>query len=159
MNNVTANSNNLWGASLDGLDMSISNSQFNNNVTQHPVFIDDTGLLINSKGSVNLFNVEAKENRMIGADITATGYVSISGGSNFSDNKGFTCFDEWCKNVTYYGYGLKVVTPDGIFVGNITADNNNLFGAHLEGSSVTIFDSTFDHNGSGDCKGSHRQRT
>ena len=113
---------------------------------------------MNSHGSVTLGNVEALNNRMIGATITAEQIVSISE-STFSGNQGTVCLDEWCKNVTYYGYGLQVVTPDIIFLGEVTADNNNLFGAHLEGSSVTIFDSTFDHNGSGDCKGSHRRGT
>jgi hypothetical protein len=151
MNNITANFNNLWGASLDALDVNISDSKFNNNVTQSHVFIDDTGLIINSQGSVNLFNVEAKENRLTGADIKAVGLVFI-GSSVFSDNQGTTCSDHWCKNVTYHGYGLKVVTLDSIFLSDVTANNNNLFGAYLEGASVTISDSTFDENGSGDNK-------
>jgi len=148
---VTANSNNLWGASLDGLNVNIYNSKFNNNVTQSVVFIDDTGLLVNSLGSVYLFNVEAKENRLIGANITAVGNVSINS-STFSSNKGMTCTNAWCYHITYTGYGLKVVTSDSIFLGDVTANDNNLFGANLTGSSVTIFDSTFNNNGSGDSK-------
>jgi len=152
LENVTANVNNLWGASLDGLNINVSNSKFNNNVTQSVVFIDDTGLLINSRGSlVSLFNVEAKENRLIGADIKATGVVFIND-SDFSDNQGVTCSDGSCNDATYHGYGLKVVTLGSIFVGNVTANNNNLFGAHFEGASVSITNSTFDYNGSDDSK-------
>ncbi len=151
LDGVQANFNNLWGANLDAQDVLILDSQFNNNVTKSVVFIDDTGLLVNSLGNVTLINVEAKENRLIGASITAVGNVNISG-SNFSDNKGTTCSNAACYHVTYNGYGLKVVTPGSIFLGNVIADNNNLFGANLTGSSVTIFDSTFNNNGSGDSK-------
>jgi hypothetical protein len=151
MDGIEANFNNLWGANLDALDVFILDSKFNNNVTQSAIFIDDTGLLVNSLGNVTLINVETKENRLIGATITATGNVNISG-SNFSGNQGFTCSNQLCNRVTYNGYGLKVVTPGNIFLGDVTADYNNLFGANLTGSSVTIFDSTFDNNGSGDSK-------
>jgi hypothetical protein len=146
MDGIEANFNNLWGANLVGLDVLILDSKFNNNVTKSAVFIDDTGLLVNSLGNVTLINVEAKENRMIGATITAAGNVNISGG-NFSENQGFTCADEWCNHVTYFGYGLKVVTPGNIFLGDVTANDNNLFGAQLEGSSVFVTDSTFNNNG------------
>jgi hypothetical protein len=149
LDGVTANFNNLWGASLDGTEMSVTNSQFNNNVSDSYVFIDDTGLLVNSVGgNVLLDNVEAKENRLIGADIVAAGNVTITN-SFFSGNKGFTCLDSRCRNVEIHGYGLKVVTPDSIVLDGVTADENNLFGASLSGSEVTITNSTFSNNGSG----------
>ena len=71
LNYVVANHNNLWGGSLTGNNVEIGNSQFNNNISDSNVFIDDTGLLVNAQGNVDIFNSEANENRLIGADIKA----------------------------------------------------------------------------------------
>jgi len=147
LNDIVANNNYLWGASLTGLDVFITNGQFNFNVSPSSVFIDDTGLLVNSGGNVNLFNVETLENRLIGADITATGNVSITQG-NFSDNQGITCSIAWCPpgSEIYHGYGLHVSTPGLIFLDQVTASGNYLFGAHLEGAGVFVSSSSFNNN-------------
>lgn len=151
LNGVEGNHNNLWGAKLTGLDVNIANSRFNNNVTVSQVFIDDTGLLVESAGTVTLDNVQANENRLIGATIHATGDVLINE-SVFSGNRGITCQDQWCHQITYNGYGLNVVAGGYVELNEVTANDNNLFGAHLEGSSVSIFSSTFNNNGAGDNK-------
>ena len=150
LNYVIANYNNLWGASLTGNDVAVANSQFNFNVSDSNIFIDDTGLLVNASGDVDLFNVEARENRLIGADITAAGNVYITD-SNFSDNRGYTCLYDWCPegSIVYHGYGLQVTTPGLISVVGTTASNNNLFGAQLNGGVVTVEDSVFNNNGMG----------
>jgi hypothetical protein len=150
VDNVEANFNNLWGGSLTGLDVAVSDSQFNNNISDSTIFIDDTGLLIDSGGTVNLFNVEAKENRLIGADIQATGDVVITN-SVFTDNRGFTCLQDWCPpgSLVFHGYGLNVFTTGNISLDGVTASNNNLFGAQLEGANVTVLNSTFSNNGMG----------
>ncbi len=90
LNYVAANYNNLWGASLTGNNVIIANSQFNNNVSDSNIFIDDTGLIVNASGYVDIYKSEAKENRLIGATITAGGDVYIEL-SDFNDNRGFTC--------------------------------------------------------------------
>lgn len=147
---VTANFNNLWGGSLTGNNVTVNNSQFNNNVSDSNVFIDDTGLLVNASGTVDLYRVEAKENRLIGATITAAGNVTIAE-SNFTDNRGFTCSLNWCPegSITYHGYGLQVTTPGLIQVTDTNVSNNNLFGASLNGALVTVSNSTFNNNGMG----------
>jgi hypothetical protein len=161
LDTVEANFNNLWGASLDGMDVTIWNSRFNNNISVTSEFIDDTGLIINSRGDfVLLNNVEAKENRLIGVTIKAVGDVYIVtdipfsdraftvNNSNFSNNAGFTCTLGWCPEGSriYHGYGLNVVTAGNILVKDITASGNNLYGANLEGSTVTVTGSTFANN-------------
>lgn len=147
---VTANYNNLWGGSLTGRNITVSNSQFNNNVSDSNVFIDDTGLLVNASGTVDLYRVEAKENRLIGVTITAAGNVTIAE-SNFTDNRGFTCSLNWCPegSITYHGYGLQVTTPGLIQVTGTNVSDNNLFGASLNGALVTVANSTFNNNGMG----------
>ena len=148
---VVANFNNLWGGSLTGGEVVVTNSQFNNNISDSNIFIDDTGLIVNASGHVELFNVEAKENRLIGARITAQGPVFITQG-NFIDNRGFTCSLNWCPagSITYHGYGLQVTTPSLIIVTDTNASGNNLFGAQLNGGEVTVTGGTFNDNRLGD---------
>ena len=153
LDNVTANDNFLWGASLkagadvSGAGVNITNSIFNGNSTFSPIFIDDTGLLITSIGSVSLNNVQANDNRLIGAVIDAVGDVSVNN-STFSNNKGVTLSSGGIP--TFYGYGLQVVSQGNISVQAVTASNNTLFGAHLEaGADVNILDSNFNLQTSG----------
>ncbi|HAV78499.1 MAG TPA: hypothetical protein DCX53_14215 [Anaerolineae bacterium] len=147
---VEANYNNLWGASLTGDNVLISNSQFNNNVSDSNIFIDDTGLIVNASGFVDIYNTEAKENRLIGAVITAGGDVYIEL-SDFSDNRGYTCLFDWCPegSIIYHGYGLSITTPGLIQVITTNANNNNLFGAQLNGGVISVSDSNFNNNGMG----------
>jgi Right handed beta helix region len=147
LNYVVGNYNNLWGASLTGNDVTVYNSQFNNNVTDSVLFIDDTGLLVNASGYVDIYRTEAKENRLIGATITAVEDVYIVE-SNFSDNRGVLCYDVNCKNFNWYGYGLNVFTSANIYVNGTTANNNHIFGATLSGANVEVTNSTFNFNGS-----------
>jgi hypothetical protein len=151
--NVTANDNFLWGASLkagqdlNGAGVNIADSVFNHNITDSTTFIDDTGLLINSVGTVSLNNVQANENRLIGAVIDSGADVSINN-SSFSSNKGVTLNSGGAP--TFHGYGLQVTSKGSIFLGGVTASNNTLFGAHLEASGdVLIADSNFSNQGSG----------
>jgi len=145
---VTASDNFLWGASLQaGGDVTIADSIFNANTTESPGFIDDTGLLITSGGSVALRNVQANDNRLIGATIDAIGDVAILS-STFSNNKGVTLSSSGAP--TFHGYGLKVVTQGNIAVSLVTASNNTLFGAHLNaGGDVSVADSNFNDQTSG----------
>lgn len=147
LNFVTANYNNLWGASLTGNNVSVYNSQFNNNVSDSNIFIDDTGLIVNASGYVDIFRVEAKENRLIGATITAEGDVFITD-SVFTDNRGITCLYDWCPpgSEVYHGFGLQVTTPGLIQVRGTNASDNNLYGAELNGGVVTVENSTFNNN-------------
>jgi hypothetical protein len=111
---VEGHFNNLWGANLTGSYVSVSNSKFNNNVTDTVRFIDDTGLFVQSSGDVSLFNVEAKENRLFGASIQAGGNVFVTD-SIFTDTKGITCQDQACKVLVYDGIGLNVVADNGLY--------------------------------------------
>ncbi len=145
---VTASDNFLWGASLQsGGDIAISDSIFNANTTASPGFIDDTGLLINSGGSVALNNVQANDNRLIGATIDATGDVAIIN-STFSNNNGVTLSSGGTP--TFHGYGLRVNTTGGIAISLTTASNNTLYGASLNaGGDISIANSNFNNQTSG----------
>lgn len=151
LDNVEGNFNNLWGAWLDGNNISVYNSQFNNNVTDSTEFIDDTGMFIFASGLVDIFRTEARENRLYGAQIVAEGPVFIVE-SNFTGNWGFTCLLVWCPAhaIEYHGIGLDVTTPDLIFMRDTDVSDNNLFGAVLNGSQVVIENSTFNNNSMGD---------
>jgi hypothetical protein len=152
LDQVTANNNFLWGASLNaGGDVAIANSLFNGNTTASPGFIDDTGLLVTSGGNVSIINSQANDNRLIGATIKAAQDISISG-STFNNNKGVTL--DSAGNQTFWGYGLQAVTTGGnISLNGVTASNNTLFGAHLEalqpGATVIVFNSDFSTQTSG----------
>lgn len=149
LDGVTGNFNNLWGAWLDGNNVSVYNSQFNNNVTNSTNFVDDTGMLIFASGVVDIFRTEARENRLFGALIVAEGPVFIVE-SAFTGNQGFICLDMWCNTMDHFGVGLDVTTPDLIFMRDTDVSNNNLFGALLNGSQVDIENSTFNNNSMGD---------
>ena len=144
---VIANDNFLWGASLNaGQDVNIVDSIFNANSTNSPAFIDDTGLLITSGGNTSLNNVQANQNRLIGAVIDSVGTVSINN-STFSNNTGTTVSG---TVTTFHGYGLQVTSLDSIFINNVTASNNFLFGAQLDAAGdVIVTNSFFDNNSTG----------
>jgi hypothetical protein len=105
---------------------------------------------------VNIDHIEANDNRLKGATITAVGNVSISN-SNFNNNKGTTL--DSSGTPTFHGYGLEVVTscnsapgctPGSIFLNFVEALNNNLFGARLaSGADVFVSNSNFSDQTSG----------
>jgi hypothetical protein len=146
MDNVTANDNNLTGAYLEGTDISIANSNFNNNGTGPDKTPTGKGLEIKSTSNVALFNITANNNQLFGANIQAVIGVAIGGVNFFSGNKSYVCS---CNGKTFYGYGLEVVSAGNVAVSGVTAEGNNLFGAHLEGASVSVDNSSFSNNGSG----------
>jgi hypothetical protein len=143
LNSVEANENFLWGAQLSAVNnIDIANSIFNSNTTEDVEFIDDTGLLILDANNVSIVNSTADNNRLIGATINARGDVAITG-SSFSNNNGVTVDG-------FFGYGLQVITPGNIFINNVNASGNTLFGAHLEsGLDTVVSDSTFSNQTSG----------
>ena len=140
---VVANENFLWGAKLNaGQDVNIVDSIFNGNSTNSPAFIDDTGLLITSGGNVALSNIQANQNRLIGAVIDSVGTVSINN-STFSNNTGTTIVG---GVTTYHGLGLQVTSLDSIFIDNVNASNNSLFGAQLNAAGDVVITSSFFNN-------------
>ena len=154
--NIVANNNFLWGASLHaGGNVAISDSMFNANSTASPGFMDDTGLIVNSGtatggGTVSINHIQADQNRLMGATITATKDVFILN-SFFDNNNGVLGSG---STQTFHGEGLRVVAGDAAnnLIGTITltgvsASNNTLDGAHLEANGdITVTDSIFDHN-------------
>jgi hypothetical protein len=147
LDQVTASNNFLWGASLNaGGDVAIANSIFNANTTASPGFIDDTGLLVTSGGNVSIINSQANDNRLLGATINAAADVTIRN-STFSSNNGVTLDSSGAQK--FDGYGLQVVTLGSIFLDTVTASDNTLFGARLDGSFVQVSNSIFNNQTSG----------
>jgi hypothetical protein len=142
---VEANENYLYGASLNGSNVFIRDSFFNRNVSNTDAFIDDTGLLVLSSGDVFLRNIEANDNRLIGADIQAGGEIAIRD-SFFNGNFGTTVDDTGAE--TYWGYGLRAVsTGDRVSLDIVQADDNYIFGANLVAAGdVTVTGSSFNNN-------------
>jgi len=147
LNNVTANDNFLWGASLDaGGDIAILDSVFNANTTASPGFIDDTGLFIFGGANVALNNVTANDNRLFGAMIDAVGNVSINA-STFNNNRGVITTG---GTTTSHGHGLQITSLASISINNTNANNNMLFGGQLSaGGEVSIANSSFSNNSTG----------
>jgi hypothetical protein len=146
LNNVKANNNFLWGASLRaGGEVAIANSEFNGNTTESPGFIDDTGLLVTTtNGGVSLLNVKANDNRLLGATINATGQVTINN-SEFLSNNGIVL--DSAGNEVFHGVGLEVVTLGEIFLDAVNASGNTFHGALLDaGMDVSVSNSTFSNN-------------
>ncbi|MBN2118808.1 MAG: right-handed parallel beta-helix repeat-containing protein [Anaerolineales bacterium] len=163
LTNVEANDNYLFGAHIEGADIDISKSFFSSNGTDNPADHVGKGLeIISTEGQVTLSEVTASDNQLFGANIQANGYVSVTD-SFFNGNKSYctNCGSKssgggssgggnhkTCHNctTTYDGYGLQVVTTGNIYVGNVKAEGNYLFGAHLEGAQVDVYDSSFSSN-------------
>ena len=140
--NVTINNskflrNNTAGAIVRaGANVAVANSEFSNPFNQRRQI---KGLDITSGGSVSLFQVLAIGNRRVGTDIDAVGRVTI-GSSEFSETNGL-------NGGVFYGYGLRVVTPDEIELLAVIANNNFLWGADLDaGGRIAIGDSVFNAN-------------
>ena len=140
--NVIANRNYLWGAKLNaGGEIAILDSVFNENSTDQPGFIDDTGLFITGGANVALDNVTANNNRLYGAQIKAGGRVDITN-SNFNDNRGVTTIGGVTQD---HGIGLQINTLGDIFINNTNATNNTLFGGELTttGGQVAVDGGSF----------------
>lgn len=146
MDSVTASNNYLYGASLTGSDISISNSTFDKNGSSTSKNGSGYGLNIVSGQTVSLYGIEANNNQSYGANVQANSAVAI-GNSFFSGNQGYTY--SYCGGNKVSGYGLKVVTAGSIAVNSTIASDNYLFGASLQGFDVAVSSSTFDNNGSG----------
>jgi hypothetical protein len=147
VDNVTANDNFLWGASLNGGGaIAVRNSVFNANTTASPGFIDDTGLFITGGNIVTLQNITANDNRLYGTQIDAVGTVSISG-STFNNNRGTMTT---AAGNTFHGHGMQITSDADIIINSTDASGNMLFGGELTaGGLVNIADSTFNNNSTG----------
>jgi hypothetical protein len=128
-----------------GGNVTIVNSSFSNPANARR---QNTGLDVETSGSVSLFSVVVDENRKVGAHIFAGGDVTI-GNSSFSETKDFTTSG---GTTTFYGYGLQVETPGTISLDGVTATGNFLWGASLTNTSgtndITISRSIFNANSS-----------
>ena len=145
VDSTTASNNPLYGVTLSGSDVAVSNSVFDSNGTNSAKNSSGEGLQINASDAVSLFNVEADKNKAFGANIQAGSSVSIQN-SFFSGNVGYTSggcggyggYSGYGNSSSSGGYGLQVVTVASISVNNTTASNNPLYGASLSGSDVVV---------------------
>jgi hypothetical protein len=153
VSNVEANENYLFGAHLDGANVTVSNSTFSFNVS--PTEKDKTptgrGLEVKSTGNATLSGVDASNNQLFGATVEAGGVVSVLS-STFMNNKYSTATS--CKGTKSAGYGLKVVATNPeiaspITLENVTASGNGAEGAILQGeeAAIAVTNSTFNNNG------------
>ncbi|HEX5809784.1 MAG TPA: right-handed parallel beta-helix repeat-containing protein [Anaerolineales bacterium] len=121
-----------------GGDVNILNSEFQNpriNRQRRQI----VGLDVNSGANVSLSNVLASGNREEGADIVAAGKVTI-GDSVFNGTMEIV-------DTEFRGFGLRVATPDEININNVTANNNFLWGAWLQGDGpIAVAFSVFNAN-------------
>ncbi len=145
INKSKFNDNKQFGARVNaGRFVSIANSEFNNNTSSK---YDGFGLEVNAQNDVYLDTVSASFNEQFGANLSSATYVSVYD-SVFSGNVSYTYTSCGHKKATG-GYGLQIVGTSPVYLEGVTANDNYLFGAHLEGSEVEVYSSTFNHNGSG----------
>ncbi len=131
--------NKTHGANIRaGGNVTVTDSEFQNpRVTRQRRQI--VGMDINSGGAVTLANVVANGNREEGVDIVAAGAVTI-GNSVFSGMKEI-------EDTEFLGFGLRVVTPAEINIDSVTANDNFLWGAWLDGGGpIAVANSIFNAN-------------
>jgi len=138
LNNVTANDNRLFGASIDaGGNVSVNNSNFlsNNGVTvsgSGANQFDGTGLQVNANGGIFINNTNASGNSLFGADLTAVGDVAIAN-SIFSNT---TTSDATAP----LGVGLSIVSGQNVFIDTVTLDGNQVNGATIQAAADVFLD-------------------
>ncbi|HEX2995194.1 MAG TPA: right-handed parallel beta-helix repeat-containing protein, partial [Anaerolineales bacterium] len=153
LDGVTANDNYSYGAKIEATDARIYNSTFIADKKTQGYGLE---VLTTGGTGVKLDNVSASHNEQFGANISAGAFVEVKN-SFFDGNASSketceyigakkTC--HWECKTTYDGYGLQVVTTDGIALSNVSAQDNNLYGARLDGLSVGVSNSIFSGNGS-----------
>ncbi|KAA3646475.1 MAG: hypothetical protein DWQ07_09685 [Chloroflexi bacterium] len=131
LDHVTASGTGDDGAEIDNTASStdagvtVTNSQFNNNV-------NDDGLEIDSDGDVTISNVIANGNGEAGVQVETLGTVSISDtNANFNDL-----------------IGLYVEDSEQVTLTNVDTISNGLAGADVSAAyGVSIFNSNFNDNG------------
>jgi hypothetical protein len=147
---VAANRNYLYGASIKSngwvlvVDSSFSNNRFDRSSRNQVGY----GLNIVSGSYVTLSRVQANDNSLYGATIQAAGDVAISTGG-FSGHRLYSCSSNYeCGGgCTPYGYGLKVTTAGNIYLYQVTADRNALYGAYLKANGdVFVYEGSFSQN-------------
>lgn len=152
LTDVTANDNYLYGAHIEAADARIYNSTFIADKKTQGYGLE---VLTTGGTGVKLDNVRASNNEQFGANITAGAFVEVKnsffdGNASYKQTCGYGAKEKGCYQCTteYFGYGLQVVTTDGIALSKVSAQDNNLFGARLDGLSVGVSNSIFSGNGS-----------
>lgn len=147
---VAANRNYLYGASIQSngwvliTDSSFSANRFDRSSQKQVGY----GLNVVSGSYVTLSGVRANDNSLYGAIIQAAGDVAVST-SEFSGHRLYSCSNNYeCGGgCTPYGYGLKVVAGGNIYLYQVTADRNALYGASLKANGdVFVYDGSFSQN-------------
>ncbi|MBN1303770.1 MAG: right-handed parallel beta-helix repeat-containing protein [Anaerolineales bacterium] len=142
---VTAEENNLFGADIETIgDVNVANSVFSNNSFKYDNTVTGYGLKVKTEGNVDLYEVEANNNNLFGADIETTGKVVVTN-SIFSGNQSYLYYK--CQGKQALGYGLRVVTVGDVELSGITADENYLFGVDIKtDGNVAVTNSSFSGN-------------
>ena len=138
LNNVTANDNRLFGASIDAVgDVSVNNSNFlsNNGVTvtgSGTTQYDGIGLQVNSDGAIFINNTNATGNSLFGANLTAVGDVAIANSTFSTTTTGVA--------TAPLGVGLSIVSGQNVFIDTVTLDGNQVSGATIQAASDVFLD-------------------
>ncbi|MBN2385927.1 MAG: right-handed parallel beta-helix repeat-containing protein, partial [Anaerolineales bacterium] len=147
---VTADNNHLYGAYiLTTADVSVSNSSFSGNALTVCTYCSSCqalgyGLKVETAANINVYGVVANGNNLYGTSLNANGNVSVTS-SEFNGNGAHIS-----KDVN--GYGLQVNSGGYVSVYDVTANDNNLYGANIVAiADVSISSSSFSGNGSTTC--------
>lgn len=138
LNNVTANDNRLYGASIDAVgNVSVNNSNFlsNNGVTisaSGATQYDGIGLQVNSDSSIFINNTNASGNSLFGANLNAGGDVAIANSVFSNTTTGVA--------TAPLGVGLSVVSGQNVFIDTVTLDANQLAGADIQATGDVFLD-------------------
>jgi hypothetical protein len=141
LTNVTANENQLFGADVEATGVvAVVNSFFNGNKSYTYSYCKGKtyygyGLRVVTNDAVVLDSVTASGNYLFGASLK--GAATPISNSVFSDNGSGSS-----EKLT--GKGLEIVSSDIVTLDNVTANNNQLFGADIQAAGdVTVRDSFF----------------
>jgi hypothetical protein len=138
LNNVTANDNRLYGASIDAVgNISINNSRFlsNNGETVSGAGVTTfhgMGILAASDSSIFINNTDASGNSLFGANLNAAGDVAIAN-SFFNNTTTGSATDA-------LGVGLEIVSGKNVFIDTVTLDGNQVSGANVQAAGDAFLD-------------------
>lgn len=138
LNNVTANDNRLYGASIDAVgNININNSRFlsNNGETVSGAGVTTfhgMGILATSDNSIFINTTEASGNSLFGANLNAAGDVAIAN-SFFNNTTTGSATDA-------LGVGLQIVSGKNVFIDTVTLDGNQLSGAIVQAAGDAFLD-------------------
>lgn len=155
---ISANNNTLMGASINNNGTLIRNVSILGNLGENSFNLNgDTGLRIDSRGAVTLYNILVLKNILAGVPDTDPDTEEYRHGGIFIDNTfGSAGVSIKNANISYnsgvFTTALNIASNGAIYISNLIANNNhwgadvNNLGSAGAKNGIKIYQSTFNNN-------------